>query len=54
MIASGNKVGNQVIQNIVDSLTAQTSVIEELDTALLLGDLAFEGSDSLDNPTTIQ
>ena len=54
MIASGNKVGNQVIQNIVDSLTAQTSVIEELDAALLLGDLAFEGSDSLDNPTTIQ
>jgi len=54
MIASGNKAGNQVVQDIVDSLTAQTSVIEELDTALLLGQLAFEGSDSLDNPSTIQ
>jgi putative iron-regulated protein len=54
MIASGNKHGNQVVQNVVDSLTAQTIVIEELSSALLLNQVAFEGSDSLDNPSTIK
>ena len=54
MRASGNKHGNQVVQNVVDSLTAQTIVIEELSSALLLNQVAFEGSDSLDNPSTIK
>jgi len=53
MIGSGNQVGNKVVQNVVDALTSQTFVIEELLPALALGQLAFEGSDSLDNPSAI-
>lgn len=54
MIGSGNRVGNQVVQNVVDALTAQTLVIEELMPVLALEKLAFEGSDSLDNPSLVQ
>ena len=54
MIGSGNRVGNQVVQNVVDALTAQTLVIEELIPVLALEQLAFQGSDSLDNPTLVQ
>lgn len=53
MIGSGNQVGNKVVQNVVDALTSQTFVIEELIPALALEQLAFEGSDSLDNPSAI-
>ena len=54
MIGSGNRVGNQVVQNVVDALTAQTLVIEELLPILSIDQLAFEGSDSLDNPSAVQ
>jgi putative iron-regulated protein len=54
MIGSGNKAGNQVVQNVVDALTAQTLVIEQLVPLLALEQLAFEGSDSLDNPSAVE
>ena len=54
MIGSGNRAGNQVVQNVVDALTAQTLVIEELLPVLSIDQLAFEGSDSLDNPSAVQ
>ena len=54
MIGSNNPEGNQIVQNVVDSLTAQTAVIEELIPALTLNQLAFEGSDSLDNPSAVE
>ena len=54
MIGSGNRAGNQVVQNVVDALTAQTLVIEDLVPGLALGQLDFEGSDSLDNPGLVQ
>ena len=54
MIGSGNKAGNQVVQNVVDALTAQTLVIEQLVPTLALEQLAFEGSDSLDNPSAVE
>jgi len=54
MIGSGNQAGNQVVQDVVDALAAQTLVIEELLPVLALEKLAFEGSDSLDNPSAVQ
>jgi len=54
MIGSGNVEGNQVVQNVVDALTAQTLVIEKLAPALALQKIAFEGSQSLDNPSTVK
>jgi putative iron-regulated protein len=54
MIGSGNVEGNQVVQNVVDALTAQTLVIEKLAPALGLQKIAFEGSQSLDNPRTVK
>ena len=54
MIGSNNPQGNQIVQNVVDSLTAQTAVIEELIPALALNQMAFEGSDSLDNPSAVE
>ena len=54
MIGSNNPQGNQIVQNVVDSLTAQTAVIEELIPAFALNQMAFEGSDSLDNPSAVE
>ena len=53
MLGEGNAAGNAMIQAAVDALVAQTRVIEQAVAALGLGQLAFEGSDSLDNPEAV-
>ena len=53
MIGEGNAKGNQIIQDVVDGLVAQTKGIEKVVTALNLT-ISVEGSDSLDNPSTVE
>ncbi|MGB0683701.1 MAG: imelysin family protein [Magnetovibrionaceae bacterium] len=53
MIGEGNEAGNQIIQDVVDGLVAQTKGIEKVVAALGLS-IEVEGSDSLDNPSTVQ
>ncbi|MEJ8474870.1 imelysin family protein [Roseibium algae] len=53
MIGEGNDEGNAVVQAVVDALVDQTKSIERVVTALDLDSIAFEGSDSLDNPTSV-
>jgi putative iron-regulated protein len=53
MLGEGNEAGNAMIQAAVDALVAQTRAIEQAVAALGLGRLAFEGSDSLDNPEAV-
>ncbi|WP_425305423.1 imelysin family protein [Chthonobacter albigriseus] len=53
MIAEGNAEGNAVVQALVDALVAQVPPIQRAVSALGLGDIAFEGSDSLDNPSAV-
>ena len=53
MLAEGNVAGNALVRAAVDALVAQTAAIERLAPALGLGDLAFEGSDSLVNPPAV-
>src|SRR5262245_47793982 len=50
MIGEGNPKGNALVQAAIDALLEQTKTIENVVGALDLGTLAFEGSDSLDNP----
>lgn len=53
MLAADNAVGGAVIQRAVDALVAQTKDIERAVGALKLDQIAFEGSDSLDNPSAV-
>lgn len=53
MIAKGNTAGNAKVQAAIDALAAQTRVIERVVAALGLKKIAFEGSDSLDNPAKV-
>lgn len=53
MLDAGNAAGGAVIQRAVDALVAQTREIERAVSALKLDQIAFEGSDSLDNPTAV-
>ncbi|MGH6912205.1 MAG: imelysin family protein [Geminicoccales bacterium] len=53
MLAEDNPEGNAIVQTVIDSLKAQTGVIEQVVAALDLGSLAFEGSDSLDDPEAV-
>jgi putative iron-regulated protein len=53
MIAQGNKDGNAVVQAAIDGLVAQTKSIQRVVTALDLGKIELEGSDSLDNPNAV-
>lgn len=53
MIGEGNVHGNAVIQAVIDSLVDQTRSIERVVTALGLGAITIEGSDSLDNPDAV-
>ncbi|WP_459614992.1 imelysin family protein [Bordetella sp. 2513F-2] len=53
MIASGNAEGNAVVQAAIDALVDQTRSLERVITALDLGDIQLEGSDSLDNPESV-
>jgi putative iron-regulated protein len=49
-IAEGNAEGNAAVQAAIDGLVDQTKSIERAVATLKLGAIAFEGSDSLDQP----
>ena len=53
MLASGNAAGEALIQGGVDSLVNQTRSIERVVSVLDLGQIEFEGSDSLDDPEAV-
>jgi putative iron-regulated protein len=53
MIGEDNPKGNALVQAAIDALLEQTKTIEKIIVALDLGPLAFEGSDSLDNPEAV-
>ena len=53
MIGEGNAEGNALVQAGIDGLVAQTRTIEKIVTALELGNLQFEGSESLDAPQAV-
>jgi putative iron-regulated protein len=54
MIGDGNAEGNKMVQDAIDGLVAQTRAIEKAVDALQIGQVAIEGSDSLDNPSAVQ
>ncbi|AVM74274.1 imelysin family protein [Magnetospirillum gryphiswaldense] len=53
MIGAGNSAGNAKVQAAIDALVAQTRSLEKAVAVLALGEVKFEGSDSLDNPSAI-
>ena len=53
MLEKSSQEGEALIMAAVDGLVAQTKVIEDIVLALGLETIAFEGSDSLDNPTAV-
>lgn len=53
MIGEGNAEGNAVVHAAIDGLVDQTKSIERVITALDLGKIELEGSDSLDNPNAV-
>lgn len=53
MLAPGNAAGEALVMAAVDALIAQTRAIERAVTALGLSQIAFEGSDSLDDPDAV-
>tara|TARA_B100000676_G_scaffold270717_1_gene287614 strand:+ start:649 stop:1995 length:1347 start_codon:yes stop_codon:yes gene_type:complete len=53
MLGEGNKKGNARVQQAIEALVAQTKTIEKAVSALGLKSIAFEGSDSLDNPKAV-
>jgi len=53
MIGDGNKDGNAVVQAAIDGLVDQTKSIERAISALNLGKIELEGSDSLDKPEAV-
>ncbi len=53
LIAMDNEDGNAVVQTFVDALVDQTKSIEQIVAAIGVDGIEFEGSDSLDNPSSI-
>jgi putative iron-regulated protein len=53
MIGEGNDEGNAIVQAVIDALVAQAKAFEQAVSALKLQQIAFEGSDSLDNPGAV-
>jgi putative iron-regulated protein len=53
MIGPNNPEGNQIVQQVVDTLVAQAKALEAGVTALGLK-MTVEGSDSLDNPSAVK
>lgn len=53
MIGPDNPDGNAVVQAAIDALTDHTRTLEKVVNALKLEPIAFEGSDSLDNPEAV-
>lgn len=54
MIGEGNAEGNAVVEAAINSLIAQTKEFERAIAVLELQTIAFEGSDSLDDPSKIE
>ncbi len=54
LIGDGNAQGNAKVMAAIDALLAQTRLIEKAVTTLALGELAFEGSESLDSPERVK
>ncbi|PZX16212.1 putative iron-regulated protein [Palleronia aestuarii] len=53
MLARGNSDGEALITNAIDALIAQTRSIERAVVALGLDQIAFQGSESLDDPNAV-
>ena len=53
MLERGNEEGEELVMGGVNALIDQTRSIERIVTALGLDGIAFEGSDSLDNPNAV-
>lgn len=53
MLDPANEAGGALIQAAVDALVTQTRSIERTVSALQIQEIAFEGSDSLDNPSAV-
>jgi putative iron-regulated protein len=53
MLAAGNAEGNALLQAGIDALVAQTETLERIIAELELGQVAFMGSDSLDQPEAV-
>ena len=53
MLERGNEGGEVLIMSGVNGLVDQTKTIERIVTVLELDQIAFEGSDSLDDPTKV-
>ncbi|MEM6677171.1 MAG: imelysin family protein [Pseudomonadota bacterium] len=53
MLDPANETGGALIQTAIDALVAQTRDIERAVSTLGLEAIAFEGSDSLDNPSAV-
>ena len=53
MIGEDNPKGNAIVQAAIDALLAQTRGTEKVVETLGLGAVAFEGSDSLDEPQKV-
>ncbi len=53
MIGEDNPEGNALVQSVIDSLAAQAKTFEEAISVLGLEGVAFEGSDSLDEPDKV-
>jgi len=53
MIGEDNIEGNAIVQAAIDGLIVQTKSIERVMTALDLGSIELEGSESLDSPSAI-
>lgn len=54
MIGDDNPEGNAIVSAAIDALVAQSKELERGIAALELKSIQFEGSDSLDNPSTVQ
>jgi len=53
LIAEGNTDGNDMVQSAIDTLVYQTRNIERAVVALGVAGIEFEGSDSLDDPSSV-
>ncbi|MFT2111397.1 imelysin family protein [Marinomonas sp. 2405UD68-3] len=53
LIGMNNTQGNQIVNNFIDSLVAETRTTEEIIRLLDLQGITLEGSDSLDNPSSV-
>ena len=53
LIGENNAAGNAKVQAAIDALVVQTRTLEKIVAGLALGDVKFEGSKSLDDPSAV-